>query len=101
MKRNTPYKDPDLSLDTLASCLGISRRMITDAVNTCLGQNIQTFINSHRIEAVKKNMSDPKNSDKTLLEIGFEQGFNSKSAFNRSFKTQTGMTPSEFRKQNT
>ncbi len=100
MKQNTPYKDPSLSLVSLSSSLGISQRMITDAVNTCLGQNFQTFISSHRIEAVKAEMRDLKNDEKTILEIGFEQGFNSKSAFNRSFKTQTGMTPSEYKKLN-
>jgi AraC-like DNA-binding protein len=71
--------------------------MITDAVNTCLGQNFHTFINSHRVEAVKTEMKHQKNHGKTILEICFDQGFNSKSAFNRSFKKHTGMTPSEYK----
>lgn len=100
MEQNTPYKDPNLSLASLSSTLDISQRMITDTVNICLGQNFQTFISSHRIEAVKVEMRHPENGMKTILEIGFEQGFNSKSAFNRSFKKQTGITPSEYKKQN-
>ena len=101
MKKNTPYKDPNLTLASLSSDLGISQRMITDTVNTCLGKNFQTFISSHRIEAVKVEMSHPENGDKTILEIGLDQGFNSKSSFNRSFKKQIGMTPYEYKKQET
>ncbi|MCP4022331.1 MAG: helix-turn-helix domain-containing protein [Desulfobacteraceae bacterium] len=98
MRRNESYRDPDLNIASLASVLGISKRLITDALNTCLGQNFNTFINSYRIEAVKKGMENLNVSAKTILEISFEQGFSSKTTFNRAFKAQTGMTPSEYKK---
>jgi AraC-like DNA-binding protein len=34
-----------------------------------------------------------------MLGIAFECGFNSKASFNRSFKKETGLTPSEFKKE--
>ena len=34
----------------------------------------------------------------TILEILYDVGFNSKSAFNNAFKKNTGMTPSEFKR---
>jgi len=35
---------------------------------------------------------------KTVLEILYETGFNSKSVFNTAFKKHTGMTPTQFKK---
>ena len=35
----------------------------------------------------------------TVLAIGMDAGFNSKSSFNAVFKKQVGMTPSQFRKE--
>jgi AraC-like DNA-binding protein len=39
-------------------------------------------------------------SDKSISEISFELGFNSVYYFSRLFKNKTGVTPSQFRKQN-
>ncbi|HNN81452.1 MAG TPA: helix-turn-helix domain-containing protein [Leptospiraceae bacterium] len=38
--------------------------------------------------------------EKTILDIAFDVGFKSKSAFYKYFTEQTGMTPQEYRKQN-
>ncbi len=35
--------------------------------------------------------------DHTILDIAFEAGFSSKSTFNRVFKMETGMSPSQFK----
>ncbi len=43
---------------------------------------------------------DRSGQKKTVLEIIYEVGFNSKSVFNTTFKKQTGLTPSEYRRQN-
>jgi AraC-like DNA-binding protein len=39
---------------------------------------------------------DPKNHNLTFLGLAYEVGFNSKTAFNRSFKKITNQTPREF-----
>jgi AraC-like DNA-binding protein len=38
-------------------------------------------------------------SDKAIVNIAYECGFNSKSSFNTAFKKYTGMTPSTYRNQ--
>lgn len=91
------YRDPSLSLARLAKAIGMPQRVITDAINTCLGQNFKTFVNSYRIEAVKRALSDPAYQGHTIIDIAYAQGFNSKSTFNSAFKESVGTTPSKYR----
>lgn len=56
-------------------------------------------INIVLIECIKQ-LKDKNSSGKTLLQIAFECGFNTKATFNSAFKKFTGMTPKEFRKNN-
>ncbi|NNG01970.1 MAG: AAA family ATPase [Desulfobacteraceae bacterium] len=91
------YRNQSLSLSSLAKAVKMPQRSITNALNSCLEQNFHTFVNSYRIEAVKQALCDPANKDKTILEIAYAQGFNSKSTFNEVFKEIVGTTPSKFR----
>jgi AraC-like DNA-binding protein len=47
---------------------------------------------------VKDRLSDPNFDHSPILQVAFDAGFNSKAAFNRAFKKQTGMTPSQFKR---
>jgi AraC-like DNA-binding protein len=44
-------------------------------------------------------LADPAQEAVPILTIALDAGFQSLGPFNRAFKTQTGMTPSEFRRQ--
>ena len=61
-------------------------------------RQINTTRESHQflIDAVKEALNDPANRYKTILEIAFAQGFNSKTTFNDVFKQFVGTTPSAF-----
>jgi len=52
-----------------------------------------------RVEEAKLYLTDTDFSNYTLVAIGLEAGFNSKSAFNNSFKKITGQTPSQFKQR--
>ena len=97
MIQQKAYQNPSLSLARLAEDTRLSHRAVTDAINISLGQNIRTFINSYRVEAVKLALGDRTNKEKPLLEVAYSQGFNSKTTFNTVFKEHTGVTPSQFR----
>src|SRR5690625_2049270 len=99
MEDKKMYRDSDLTLSDLAEQLGISSHNLTEIINRYIGKNFYDFVNGYRIEEVKRTISDPGSNDLTLLAVGLNAGFNSKSTFNAVFKKQTGVTPSQFRKQ--
>lgn len=71
---------------------------ITQVLNENLNKNFNTFINEYRVEYAKKLIKSSKYESWSFLSISFESGFNSKATFNTFFKKYTGMTPSEFKK---
>ncbi|HMB90204.1 MAG TPA: helix-turn-helix transcriptional regulator [Rhodothermales bacterium] len=99
MNTEKPYHQGDLTLQDLADALGISAHNLTEVINTQLGQNFYDFVNSYRVREVQERLADPDYVHLTLLAIGLEAGFNSKSTFNAVFKKHTQMTPSQYRKQ--
>jgi len=94
-----PYLDPDLTIVKLGRRLAIPPRYLSQVINEFLKVNFHDFVNSYRIEEVKGFLQDGSNGKKSFLEILFEAGFSTKSAFNRSFKKHTGMTPSQYKRQ--
>lgn len=97
MSLQKPFKDPELTLTSLAQKLELSRNVLSDLINSGTGGNFYDFVNKYRVEEVKKLMEDSKYKDYTILAIAFEAGFPSKSTFNSIFKKFTGYTPSEYR----
>jgi len=52
------------------------------------------------VEAVKEMMSDPEYAHYTLLTMGLESGFTSKTTFYNAFKKVTGKTPNAYKNSN-
>lgn len=96
-----PFLDNDLSLVKLALLLNISPHILSYLINKGFNENFYQFVNRYRIEEAKKLILDSKMAHLSLLGIGFEVGFNSKTVFNTTFKKVTGQTPSEFKRQKT
>jgi len=99
IREDKPYFDPDLTLSQLAQQCEIPVHHLSQILNTDIQMNFYNYISKLRIEEAKKMLSDPKNKKLTVLEILYEVGFNSKSVFNTAFKKQTGMPPTEYRKE--
>jgi ligand-binding sensor domain-containing protein/AraC-like DNA-binding protein len=93
------YKDPQLSVKSLASKLVITPRNLSHIINDQLNTNFYDFINEYRIKEAQCLLSVPEPCQQSILNIAYEVGYNSKSAFNRAFKNITQMTPSQFRKK--
>lgn len=97
MEKEHLYREPELSILDVSKKLHVPRHHVTQILNEKLGKNFYTFINGYRVEEAKLMLSDPKNDIYTVLAIGYDAGFNSKSSFNTLFKKFVGTTPSEYR----
>ena len=99
MKTHKPYLEPNLSLKELSELLGEPSKNISQVINEMQNQNFNDFINTFRIEESILYLKNNESKKKTILEILYASGFNSKSSFNLIFKKYTGCTPVEYRKK--
>lgn len=99
MRHQKLYRNSELTLNELAAALELSPHNVTETINQYIGKNFYDFVNEYRIEEVKMRLRDPAAGHLTILAIGMEAGFNSKSTFNSVFKKNVGLTPSQYRKK--
>ncbi len=92
------YTDPDLTLDMIAERVSASRHLLSRILNEIAGMNFYDFVNRYRVERVKSDLQDEIAKGRSILELAYDAGFNSKSTFNAAFRKHTGMTPTEYRK---
>ncbi|NMH28172.1 helix-turn-helix transcriptional regulator [Flavobacterium silvaticum] len=93
------YLDPNLTLDLVADELKISKTHLSRLINSELETGFPDYVNNLRIEEAKSYLTNPDFENYTLIAIGLEAGFSSKTTFNQTFKKVTGQTPSEYKSQ--
>jgi len=98
MEAEKPYLDSELDLLTLANKLYLSTHQLSYIINSGFGDNFFNFVNGFRVQKAKELLKDQAHDKYTILAIGFDSGFNSKTAFNTTFKKITSYTPTEYRK---
>jgi len=98
MEQNKSYLKPNLNLNDFAKELRIAPSQLSKILNNEFNQNFNEFVNQFRIHEVVKKLKQEAYSHYSILGIALECGFNSKATFNRVFKIQMGMSPSEYRK---
>lgn len=92
------YKWPEITLDTTAEKLNVNRVYLSQAINQTTGSSFTTFINENRVKEAIRIMSAQQTENLSLDGVAFETGFNDRISFYRAFKKITGISPSEFRK---
>ncbi|WP_405201436.1 helix-turn-helix domain-containing protein [Dokdonia sp. LLG6352-1] len=92
------YRDHTLDRNAVAALLNISPSYVSQIVNAITGYNFSTYINRYRVAEIKKIIVNEEFQNYSLLAIGLECGFSSKTTFHNSFKKITGMTPNAYRK---
>ena len=97
MQEDKPHLDPKLKLDHLASQAELTRHTLSRLLNEEYAHGFAHYVKSYRLEEAKRLILT--RNELSLEGIGYEAGFNSKSAFYEAFKNEVGMTPARFKKQ--
>ena len=95
MSKDLLYRNPNLSLWDLAQHIGVTGHYVSQALNTHMKKSFFDLVNEWRIKDAIKQLNS---TEETILVIAYDVGFNSRSAFYKAFKRETGKTPSDLRK---
>jgi AraC-like DNA-binding protein len=94
------WREEGLTIASLALKAGMPEAQLRRLINDCLGyRNFPSFVNAHRIAAAKTRLSDPNEARVTVSTIAYDIGFASLGPFNRAFREETGVSPSEWRRK--
>jgi AraC-like DNA-binding protein len=101
MTSERAYRQDGLTIGTLAHQLGLPEYRLRRLINQALGyRNFNSFVNHYRIAEVKAALADPRQAEVPVLTMALDAGFSSLGPFNRAFKAETGLTPSDYRRLN-
>ena len=84
----------DLSQSAMARLAGVSRDYFSRIFPSITGMHYSRWLNTIRLEKATELLADP---DLSLTEVAMRAGFQSISSFNRVFREEKGMPPSEYR----
>jgi AraC-like DNA-binding protein len=99
MKEQHLYLEPELTLAMVSERIKVPSTVISQAIKIFTNQSFPSYINMYRVNMVIEKMNSPLFKTYTILSLALESGFNSKASFNRIFKQQKGVTPSEYANQ--
>lgn len=98
MREDRLYRLETLSIAALALRVGVPEYRLRRLINGQLGhRNFAAFLNQWRLGDVKQALTDAAQRDVPISTIALDAGFQSFGPFNRAFKADTGLTPTEFR----
>ncbi|QJR81368.1 helix-turn-helix transcriptional regulator [Alteromonas pelagimontana] len=93
------YLNQNLSFERLAENLDIPVKDLSHTINRHYNVNFYEYLNGYRIQEARRLLEDPTQSHRSITDIFYDAGFNSKSVYNTLFKKKFSLTPSQYRKQ--
>lgn len=85
----------DLSLDTISNAVHISKYHLCRVFKAETGITLGSYIQNMRLSVAKQKLIFSSDS---ISKISAEMGFVDSAAFNKMFRSSTGMSPSQYRK---
>ncbi len=86
----------DLKISDIARELGTNATYISACINGQMGVSFPEFISRYRVEYAQKLIQE--HPEMSSIEVWEASGFNNEKTFFRRFRSQTGMTPAEWKK---
>lgn len=85
----------DLNVDAIAKVAGFSRWHFQTVFSAAVGDSLKEYIRTRRLTKAMMELG----SEKRILDIAMDAGFESQEAFTRAFKSMYALTPGEARKK--
>ncbi len=96
--REKIYRESDLSLEILASRMDTTRHNISQVINEHFHLSFHELVNKYRIREAKSIFDRDTKKNIHIIEVAYEVGYNNKVTFNKAFKKDTLLTPTEYQK---
>lgn len=91
---NNNFQNSQLTVDLVSRETGVSPRRITNDIQNQFGCNFKSYINRLRINESKRLLLE---KELNIGEIAFRIGFNNQTHYNRVFKSEVQISPTEYR----
>lgn len=88
-------RENDFSLEALSKLTGIAARELAGFFRVSFGMTFGAFLRKYRLDNAISMLAM---RGKSITEIAFESGFSSVRTFNRVFREEFGISPSEYRR---
>jgi len=92
------HLEADFGIDDVSHYLGISSSYFCFLFKNHFGETFVEYLTRHRMEIAKSLLAS---SEKSITQIGIQVGYHERRYFTKVFQKYTGMTPSEYRMQQT
>ena len=96
LQNTKPYFKNNLSIGHVSIALNIPIRELSYIINNYYNQRFSDLINSYRLKYIIEKINESYLENFTIESVAMEAGFNSKSAFYKSFNKFYQTTPSEY-----
>jgi AraC-like DNA-binding protein len=96
LTKEEPYVNPDFTINELAVALKVPVHHLSYCLNTLMNVKFTTLRTQLRIQYATKLLESGQADELSMDGIGKKSGFSTRSNFYNAFKTETGMTPSEY-----
>lgn len=93
------YKTNNISLDILSERLDTTRHNISQVINEHFDLNFFNLINKYRIQEAQDVFRNDTHQNLNIIDVAYDVGFNNKVTFNKAFKEETKLTPTQFLKK--
>jgi AraC-like DNA-binding protein len=99
IEQERSFLDPELTAGRLADELGLTENRLSAVLNDGMQTSFYDLVARYRLAEFERLARDAKNRGKSVLELAYAAGFNSKASFYRLFRRSHGTTPSAFLEQ--
>lgn len=99
METSDEVYQPGYTLARLAEQTGFKAYLVSQAINEKSGGSFSQLLSARRVAEASRKLASPEYDNITIEALATSVGMQSRSSFTRIFKSITGLSPAEFRRQ--